>query len=336
MTAPRIAVFGAGLVGARHVAEAAAQAQLCAIVDPSDAAADLAARYDVPHFRAPEECLQAMTPDGVVIATPNHLHADHAVLCLDAGIPVLIEKPIADTEENADRIVAAAARTGVPVLVGHHRRHNPRIQRAKAIIDEGRIGQIVAVHGQFWLYKPDDYFDVGWRKQPGAGPLFINFIHDIDLMRYLCGDVVGVTAVTSNARRGNTVEDTAALVLQFESGALGTFSVSDTISAPWSWEMSAAENPVYPHVETSCYQIGGTHGSLSIPDLKVWTHTGQRSWWEPIAARDARPADQDAFALQFAHFCAVIAGAAPLVSAQEGRASMMVVVQAAAGGGLAD
>lgn len=329
MKIPSIAIFGAGLVGARHVAEAAKQAELAAIVDPSEAAKALAVEYDVPHFDTPDDCLQSLTPDGVVIATPNHMHADHAVLCLDAGIPVLIEKPIADTQENADRIVAAADWTGVPVLVGHHRRHNPRIQKAKALIDEGHLGQIVAVHGQFWLYKPDDYFSVGWRKQPGAGPLFINFIHDIDLMRYLCGEVASVTSVASRAVRGNAVEDTAALLLQFESGALGTFSVSDTIVAPWSWEMSSAENPVYPHVETSCYKIGGTHGSLSVPDLTLWTHTGTRSWWEPIGSQNALPQDQDAFALQFAHFCDVIRGAVPLVSAQEGRASMEVVVRAA-------
>ena len=120
MTPLKIAIFGAGLVGARHVAEAASQAQLCAIVDPSEAGQALAAQYDVPYFKTPEDCLQDVTPDGVVIATPNHLHANHAVLSLEAGVPVLIEKPIADTRANADRIVEAADRTGVPVLIGHH------------------------------------------------------------------------------------------------------------------------------------------------------------------------------------------------------------------------
>ncbi len=331
MTKPRIAVFGAGLVGSRHIDEAAKQAELCAVVDPSKAGVDLAGTYNVPYFATPEECLAAMTPDGVVIATPNHLHAAHAVLCMEAGVPVLIEKPIADTQANADLIVDASARFGVPVLVGHHRRHNPRIQTAKQMILDGKLGDIVAVQGQFWLYKPDDYFEADWRKRPGAGPLFINFIHDIDLMRYLCGEVSEVTAMRSSAQRGGDVEDTAALLLRFESGVLGTFSVSDTIVAPWSWEMASAENPIYPHVQTSCYTIGGTHGSLSVPDLTLWTHTGKRSWWSEIKGQSHLAADQDAFALQFAHFCAVIGGADPLVSAHEGRASMQVVIAAAGG-----
>ncbi|MEL7093452.1 MAG: Gfo/Idh/MocA family oxidoreductase, partial [Pseudomonadota bacterium] len=247
MTAPAIAVFGAGLVGARHVAQAAAQARLAAIVDPSPAARDLAAQHDVPWFANPAAYLDAHRPDGVVIATPNALHADHAVACLSRRIPCLIEKPIADTVAAATRIVDASAQHETPVLVGHHRRHNPIIARAKAIIDAGTLGDITAVTGQFWLYKPDDYFDATWRTQPGGGPTMINCIHDIDLMRHLVGDITDLQAMRSHARRGLAVEDTAAILIEFKNGALGTFSASDTVVSPWSWEFTAQENPAYHH-----------------------------------------------------------------------------------------
>ncbi len=328
MTKPRIAVCGAGLVGARHVAEAANQAQLAAVIDPSDAAKDLALSYDVPWFDDLEQALSSTEMDGVVIATPNHLHADHAVACLQASLPVLIEKPIADTLENAARIVSAQRETGVPVLIGHHRRHNLIVKAAKTIIDSGDLGDIVAVHGQFWLYKPDDYFDADWRTKHGAGPLLINCIHDIDLLRHLCGEVVELTAMGSTNQRGFEVEDTLAILMRFENGALGTFSVSDTIVSPWSWELTSGENPIYPETSESCYHIGGTHGGLSIPDMTVWTHVGQRSWWSEITSRNEAPVPQDAFAAQFTHFLDMIEGARSLVSAKEGMASLEVVLKA--------
>lgn len=327
MASPEIAVFGAGLVGARHVKEAAKQARLCAIADPGDGAKKLAQEYGVPYFSDPADCLAGLKPDGVVIATPNHLHADHAVICVERGIPCLIEKPIADNIENANRIVDAGQAHGVPILVGHHRRHNPIIRRAREIISSGELGEIVSVTAQFWLYKPDDYFEASWRKLPGAGPLLINCIHDFDLLRHLCGEIVQVETLLSNRMRAGEVEDTAAILLRFENGALGTVAVSDTIVAPWSWEMTSAENPVYPHLSQSCYRIGGNRKSLSLPDLTIWSHTGERSWWSPMETRTAQVEPSDAFSNQFTHFCDVISGAEPLVSAAEGRASLAATLR---------
>jgi len=327
MNTPKIAVFGAGLIGCRHIAQAQAQAELAAIVDPTDAAQELASTIGVPYARDPQGYLAAHRPDGVVIATPNQLHTEHALACIAAGIPVLIEKPLADTAENAEQIVTAATAANVPVLVGHHRRHNPIVAAAKTAITAGTLGNIVAIQGQFWLYKPDDYFDATWRKGPGAGPVMINLIHDIDLLRHFCGDITDVQAYRSNACRGQEVEDTAVMIMRFANGALGTFTLSDTIVAPWSWEMTSAENPIYPHNTGYCYAIGGDKGSLSVPDLKLWTHDGQRSWWNPINAQDLSVTHADAFALQFTHFLDVIGGATPLVSGEEGLASLRATLK---------
>lgn len=249
---------------------------------------------------------------------------------MEAGIPVLVEKPIADTLHAAMRIEEVSKRTGVPVLVGHHRRHNPIVTRAVEAIHSGLLGEIIAVQGQFWLYKPDDYFDAQWRTRDGGGPILINFIHDIDLLRAFCGDIAEIQAMRSNRQRGHAVEDTAAILLRFESGALGTFTLSDTIAAPWSWEMTSGENPIYPHRPGSCYRIGGTKGSLSLPDLTFWQHKGPRSWWEAIEPQTlhTEPRSEDAFTLQFKHFLDVIEGAPPKVSAAQGRASLEAVLAA--------
>ncbi len=329
MTRPiRLAVLGAGLIGQRHAEHilAAPEAELAAIVDPAASAEAFAARLGVRHFASLGGLLSADRPDGLVIATPTRMHVENGLEAVAAGIPVLVEKPIADDVASATRLVAAAEAAGVKLLVGHHRRHNPMIGSAKALIDSGKLGRIVAVHGFFWLMKPDDYFDVAWRRQAGAGPVLTNFIHDIDLLRHLCGEVELVQALSSNAVRSNEVEETCVVLLRFANGVLGTVSVSDTIVAPWSWEQTTGENPVYPQTDQSCYHIGGTHGSLSIPRLEVWSNAGKRSWWEPLHAERIHAPAEDPLRLQIAHFCRVVgAGEAPLVSGREGLETLKVV-----------
>src|SRR5204862_8247946 len=128
----------------------------------------------------------------------------------------------------------------------------------------------------------DDYFETAWRREKGAGPVFLNLIHDVDLLRYLCGEIVSVQAQESRDQRGHAVEDTAVILLRFADGALGTVNVSDSVVAPWSWELTTGENPVYPQQDQGCYQIGGTHGALTVPQLEVWSNRDKRSWWEPL------------------------------------------------------
>lgn len=214
----------------------------------------------------------------------------------------------------------------MPLLVGHHRRHNPLIRAAKDRLEAGAIGTVIAVHAMFWLYKPDDYFQPEWRRQPGAGPIFLNLIHDIDLMRWLCGEIETVQALESNAMRDNAVEETAAILLRFADGALGTAAVSDTIVAPWSWEITSAENPAYPPTDQFCYLIGGTHGSLEIPSLRIWSNAGPRSWMEPLDREATLFEPADPLILQIDHFARVIRGQeAPIVSGREGMKTLVVI-----------
>lgn len=324
----RIAVAGAGAIGRRHIdsIQATSGVKTAAIIDPAPEAKDLAASCDAPWYPSIFEMIAAGGADGLIIATPNQLHVDNALACIAADLPILIEKPIATDVASGERLVAAAETAGVPVLVGHHRRHNQLIQRAKAEIDAGTIGRIVSVTGITWFYKPDDYFDMEWRRKPGAGPVFLNLIHDIDLMHFLCGPVTFVYAVESNSIRKNSVEESAAITLRFASGALGTINVSDTIVAPWSWELAARENPVYPPTTAPCYLIGGTHGSIELPGLRLWRNREKRSWFEPIDATQLPFGFEDPLIRQIRQFAAVIRGEeAPLVSGRDGLQALRVV-----------
>ncbi|MGE5170840.1 MAG: Gfo/Idh/MocA family protein [Rudaea sp.] len=319
MTKLRIAVAGAGAMGRQHMARVKAHpsCELAAIVDtaPSSVAADAG----VPFHDSLAQLFAARRPDAVILATPNAVHVPQALECVAAGIPALIEKPVADTVEAGRRLCDAAERTGARLLVGHHRRHSAILARACDVVQSGALGPLVAVTGSALFYKPDAYFDEGaWRCQAGGGPVLINMIHEIASLRALCGEIVAVQAMASNARRGFPVEDTVAIALRFGSGALGTFMLSDTAAAAQSWEQTSGENPSYArYSDEDCYVVTGTRGSLGIPTMRLRTFGSETasSWRARMATRVLAVPQVDPLARQLDHFCAVVRGeAAPLVS----------------------
>ncbi|WP_109477119.1 Gfo/Idh/MocA family oxidoreductase [Paraburkholderia sp. C35] len=331
MSKTRIAVAGAGYIGREHirVVQASSSCELAAVVDPSEVAAGIAAEARVPHFRSLDELFASERPDGVVLATPNQLHVEHAIQCMQSGVPVLLEKPVAPTVEEAERLVAMADELDAKILIGHHRAHSPIMARAKALIDEGRIGAIVGVMGSAMFFKPDHYYvEAPWRKEPGAGPILLNMIHEVHNLRMLCGDVIAVQAFSSNATRGFRVEDTVAISLRFKSGALGTFLLSDTAASARSWEQTSGENKAYPsYADEDCYTIAGTFGSLAIPTMRIKTYAKaeDRSWWKPFDVSVADVTRDDPLMHQMEHFGQVVRGEAkPIVTARDGLQNLRV------------
>jgi predicted dehydrogenase len=327
----RIAVAGAGLIGRRHIEEVAASpaAELVAIVDPGPAGPELATRYGVALHPSLAAFFASDRPDGVVLATPNPLHVEGGLECIAAGVPVLVEKPLGDTVAGARRLVEAGERTAVAVLTGHHRNYSPIMARAREIVASGALGRIVAVTGTALFHKPDAYFEVGdgWRRRPGGGPLLLNLTHEINSLLSLCGDIVTVQAVTSNATRGFAVEDTAAMVFTFAGGALGTFLLCDTAGSARSWEQTSRENAEYPtYPDEDAYHIAGTAGSLSVPTMRLKVFRGERSWYAPFEVSTEDVERSDPLANQIAHFAEVIRGTArPICDARAGLRTMQVV-----------
>lgn len=325
----RLAIVGFGLVGQRH-AEAITKADnisICAVVDTAEDAKLRAADLSVPCYDSIETVISGERPDGIIISTPTTLHAVQGLVCIAHGIPVLIEKPIADDLNAASQLVRQSELADVPVLVGHHRRYNPIIEKAHQMIAEGHIGEVRAVHATCWFYKPDAYFDTApWRKTRGAGPLSVNLVHDIDLIRHLCGEITQVQAMTKASSRGYENEELAAAILRFENGGIGTVSVSDSVVSPWSWEYTSQENPIYPYSAQSSYQIGGSAGALSVPDLACWTHDKAPDWWSPISSTMIRCEKADPLIAQIEHFANVIKGhEQPRISGREGLHTLAVI-----------
>jgi predicted dehydrogenase len=306
----RIAVIGAGMFGRRHV-ETLSNEPLCtpvAIADPTPEAAAFARERGLEHFAAYEAMLDQVKPDGAIIAAPNALHAPAGIACAARRVPMLVEKPVAETVEAAEALVAAASRSGTPMLVGHHRRYNPIIEKAREIIQGGGIGRLTAVTGLWLVKKPDDYFNVAWRREVGGGPILINLIHDIDMLRFIAGEIVGVTAFTASAARGFRVEDTAAIALRFAGGALGTMTVSDAVAAPWNWELTSREYAMYVPADENCLLLAGTEGALTVPKLDLWRYHGTKGWTSPLARESLGVVPADPQARQIRHFCQVIRG----------------------------
>jgi predicted dehydrogenase len=324
----RIAVAGAGLIGRKHVEliDASPHCALAGIADPSSAAKALAELHGVSWHADLRALLQNEKPDGVIIATPNALHLPMALECAAHGTPALIEKPLTDTVASARVLCEAVRRAGVPMLVGHHRRHNPKIKAVRELVQGGKLGRLTAVVALWLLRKPDAYFEVAWRREQGGGPLLVNLVHDIDNLRFICGEIVEVQASTSNGARGFVVEDTAALLLRFANGALGTVTVSDATPAPWSWELTSGENAAYPRQDQPCYVFAGTKGSLSVPTMQLWSYAGESGWSAPLARTEVAAEALDPLAEQLRHFLAVIAGREmPLIPVDDAMGTLAVV-----------
>lgn len=319
----RIGVVGAGLIGRRHVATIAASpdAELCGVADTLPADDPYMRSLPVPTFASHRELLEATKPDALVIATPNRLHVPMGIDCARAGVHMLVEKPIADTVELACDLLREARRADVRILVGHHRRHHAQAQEARRIVASGRLGRLVGVTLLWAARKPDPYFDATWRRTAGGGPILINLIHEIDMLRYVAGELSTVTGLASRAIRGFEVEDTAAAMLGFANGALGTILLSDAAASPWTIEQGLGESPSFPYAGESAYRFVGTSGSLEFPVLRVWTHrdAAHANWNEPIASEPVKAFDRDPYVEQIRHLRAVVEGREqPLVSGEDG------------------
>lgn len=300
---------------------------LVAAADPAPSARVGVETHGARFYQDHRELLDRERLDGVIVATPNDTHAQVGIDCAAAGLPVLVEKPLSDTLDSGRALLAAAEQADVAVAVGHHRRFDPTVELAKSMIDSGRLGELTALQFIWALRKHDAYYDMRWRVShaSGGGPVLINLIHDIDLMRHFGGEIVRVYAELGHAARGFEVEDAIAVTVRFATGAVGTLVGSDATPSPWGWEQGSGENPNVPPSGHNCYRLLGTRGALAMPRLEVYRHAteGAGDWQVPIAGESIRHPVRAALQNQLADFCAVVRGeAVPRVSGHDGLATL--------------
>lgn len=307
MAALPLCVIGAGSIGQRHieVAGLSEHIHLTAVVEPHAPLREKLAQQGLPMVASLDD-VPADTR-AAIIATPTQDHHPSALACLLRGWAVIVEKPTGATLDEAQEIVAEAK--GLPLFTGHHRRCHPFSVAARNALAE--IGDLVGVQGLWSLRKHDTYYDVDWRRAPGAGPLLTNLTHEIDLLRFFVGEMTEASALLSSARRGFVIEDTASVAFRFANGALGSFLISDAGASPWSFEAASYENPAIAGSGEDYLRLVGTHGALAFPSLTCWGRSapGEVEWSKPLKRFEGQHFDRiDPLLAQIDRFAAVVAG----------------------------
>ena len=318
-----LAGFGAfGRFHARSIAKAPG-AILAAVAAPSDVnAAAAAAEFPAAKIERDWRALIIdPTLDAIAIATPNHLHAEIAVAALDAGKHVLVEKPMATSAADCDRVVAAAKRSKATLTVGLECRVSPQWGRIKALIEEGAIGRPQHVHVSLFRhpYRPGSG---GWRHDRARVGSWIleEPVHFFDLALWYLGDAGRPVSVSAISAGDAGMEPVISVLMRFPDGS--TAAVNQILSG-------------FGHLQT--VEVTGTGGSIRatwsadtarsttpVADLKL-----KRSTSEVIEVI-AIDRSGEVFELE-AQAAAAVAGfrsGRPLVSAEEGRAAVLVCLAA--------
>lgn len=230
----RYGIVGAGVIAPLHIdaIRAVDDAELIGITD-RDEARGLARADEAGCSFFPEYAeLLALEPDVVVVCTPHPSHPPLTIAALEAGAHVLVEKPIAVETNDADAMIAAAERAGKLLAVSFQQRFRPVIVRAHELIAAGDLGPLVRVTVVDPLYRPEVYYGTaGWRGTwagEGGGVLMNQSPHTLDLLCHLTGLPARVWGVARRRSQPMEAEDTAAALLEYENGALGSFAVSTT------------------------------------------------------------------------------------------------------------
>jgi predicted dehydrogenase len=306
----RWGIIGAGDIVRKRVAPAMRESPACELLGIARARADLAestaqtlgARRWYPRW---QDLIADADVQSVYIATPVHLHADQTVAAAAAGKHVLCEKPMALDTAGCDRMIAACREHGVTLGVAYYRRFYPAVARVKGIIASGEIGEpVFAQMNAFEWFDPRPEHPRYWlldRSRAGGGPMMDFGCHRLEVLVNLFGPVRRSVGMTANVIFKRDVEDTSAVLLQFEAGVCASVTVTH----------AACEAQDTLHVF-------GTRGSihcaaLNAGDLRVRSGEHERTESHPPAGNVHRPLIEDFVA-------SVSAGREPLAGGQVGRA----------------
>lgn len=301
---------GVGSIGTRHARAFAALPGVQVLV--FDAVADAAqVRTRVgPGIDIVDsfEALLDRAPDGLVVATPDDAHAEPAIAACRRGIPVLLEKPVADSPRAAAGIAAEAHRTGTPMLVGYVLHHYPCLRRTRELLTAGAVGTPVSFQVMLGAYETLRL--AHHRFADGRqGNLFLDYSHEWDYLRWLLGPIVGGLALAHRSGDLPLTQDpnVADVVLQLASGATGTVHL-DYVQDPPSRRFTIIGDRGVLRVDVVAGDVEWTPHGVGTASVE---HLG--------TTRD------EVFQAQARHFLEVAAGRSdPTVSVADGLAALSV------------
>lgn len=286
------ALVGGGAIAPLHAEYilSSTSCELVGIIDPFPPGRELAAKLMIPHFNSIQELIDksVLKPEVYIVCVPSGLHVNVATEVLTVASPraILVEKPFSTDSQSGQRLIDLAEMKGTKLAVGHHRRFYGSIVAARDVLSSGRLGQITAITGTWTCKKNESYYTAAnWRisRAAGGGPVWTNFVHDIDVLHFLVDSTVIRLSVMPTLNRRNhdsvtkedRIEEGAAVMLQFANGIIGTFIISDNVASPYGWESATGDNPDYAKATApvDCYRIFGTKGTLTVPDGVLWTYS---------------------------------------------------------------
>src|SRR5215210_6013509 len=254
----RFGILGCGVIGPHHARAIAGleSAELVAVADVvPELAEELAGEYGCPAFPSLGEMLSGVELDAVCVCTPSGMHAEDAIAALESGKDVVIEKPVDVTLKAADRLLEVKRATGRKVAVVSQHRFDAASRAVHEALTRGEFGRLTSGSAEVRWWRSQSYYGSGgWRGTwdlDGGGVLINQAIHSIDLLQWLMGPVIEVTAYTGLlAHERIEVEDTAVAILKFADGTLGTI---------------VATTAAYPGL-TATIAVHGDRGSAVIDD----------------------------------------------------------------------
>lgn len=272
------AIIGYGNIGSRHAGHILNNpaAALLAIAD-IDESKVANAPEGVPFYQSIEALLADHQPDVVSICTPNHLHEPHTIYALSHNCHALVEKPMALSTLECDRMIAAAKAHNRKIFAVKQNRYNPPVAAVKELIEGGRLGKIFLVEVNcFWNRNDAYYASSPWRggKTTDGGCLFTQFSHFVDILYYLNGGIRSASGRIQNfAHRHNTeFEDSGVFSMTAENGSLVSFNFS---TAAYGKNMEGAITII---AEKGTLKIGGQYlntleyqslAGEALPDIQI-------------------------------------------------------------------
>jgi predicted dehydrogenase len=336
-----------GLIGLGEIAykstgkllQKTARAEALAGVDPRpDIASSYQATYGIPCSTSLDDVLHNPDVDAVIVSTPHYLHVPLGIAAAEAGKHVIVEKPMATTLADADALIAACERCGV--LCSSKEcgvRNQPATARARDLIAQGAIGDVMATQVYGASNKPDSYWTGGytgrvqttWRiskAESGGGILLMNYIYDIDRLRYCTGlEISRVFAEYDTFQTPVEVEDFISVTLRYSNHALGTILASSCVPGAGTRGVRgtrAAGNRIYGTAGQIVFDEGNllVYSDHDLPGLA-------RGDWTEFDFSDA-PREQPyvTYLDRFAE--AVLDGGALEAPAEEGRRNLEVILAA--------
>jgi predicted dehydrogenase len=332
----RTAIIGCGKVGTIHAEALAAlpESKFVAVCDSQFARAQaFGNRYGVMPFDSVREMLSCSGAEAVTICTPHPLHEQPCVEAATSGVHVLVEKPLASSLAACDAMLAAAHDAGIKLGVVSQRRLFEPVQRMKAAIDAGKIGQPILGTFSMFSWRDEAYYRSDpWRGKwatEGGGVLVNQSPHQLDLLQWFLGEIDELTGYWANLNHPSIeVEDTAVAMIRFKSGALGSIvtSVSQKPGIHTKVHVHGASGAsVGVQTDTGASFVAGMTSIAEPPLNDIWTIPGEEHLLPEFVAEDRRRFEQiDATTyyhkLQIQDFLrAIREDRLPLVTGEEGR-----------------